>query len=163
MKKNPLLIFLLLAVVCFFVQRQSASANYAYQQQKSLLNLAPPSTFTVNTGASLRGSVTGTGSLVTADLVDTGALGSAAVNLAGGTLAFDPTASTAQIGIASKYVAPAAYFEPGTRTGSFRTGKDELITAANGESRISMEDYAIAMVDELENGAHRRQRVSVGY
>ncbi len=61
------------------------------------------------------------------------------------------------------YVAPAAYFEPGTRTGSFRLGKDELITAANGESRISMEDYAIAMVDELETGAHRRQRVSVGY
>jgi len=49
MKKNPLLIFLLLAVVCFFVQRQSASANYANQQQKPVLNLAPPSTFTVNT------------------------------------------------------------------------------------------------------------------
>jgi putative NADH-flavin reductase len=61
------------------------------------------------------------------------------------------------------YVAPAAYFEPGTRTGTFRLGKDELITGANGESRISMEDYAIAMVDELEQGAHRRQRVSVGY
>lgn len=61
------------------------------------------------------------------------------------------------------YVAPAAFFEPGTRTGKFRVGTDELITAANGESRISMEDYAIAMVDELENGAHRRQRVSVGY
>lgn len=61
------------------------------------------------------------------------------------------------------YVAPAAFFEPGPRTGKFRTGSNELITAANGESRISMEDYAIAMVDELESGAHRRQRVSVGY
>ena len=61
------------------------------------------------------------------------------------------------------YVAPAAFFEPGTRTGKFRVGKDELITAANGESRISMEDYAIALVDELETGANRRQRVSVGY
>ena len=61
------------------------------------------------------------------------------------------------------YVAPAAYFEPGTRTGKFRLGTDELITAANGESRISMEDYAIAMVDELENGVNRRKRVSVGY
>lgn len=61
------------------------------------------------------------------------------------------------------YVAPAAFFEPGTRTGKFRTGTNELITAANGESRISMEDYAIAMVDELESGANRRQRVSVGY
>jgi len=61
------------------------------------------------------------------------------------------------------YVAPAAYFEPGTRTGKFRVGSDELITGANGESRISMEDYAIAMVDELEKGANRRKRVSVGY
>jgi putative NADH-flavin reductase len=61
------------------------------------------------------------------------------------------------------YVAPAAYFEPGTRTGKFRVGTDELIMAANGESRISMEDYAIAMVDELEKGTNRRKRVSVGY
>jgi putative NADH-flavin reductase len=61
------------------------------------------------------------------------------------------------------YVAPAAYFEPGTRTGKFRVGADELITGANGESRISMEDYAIAMVDELEKGANRGKRVSVGY
>lgn len=61
------------------------------------------------------------------------------------------------------YVAPAAYFEPGTRTGKFRVGSDELITAANGESRISMEDYAIAMVDELETGANHRKRISVGY
>jgi len=61
------------------------------------------------------------------------------------------------------YIAPAAYFEPGTRTGKFRVGKDELITAANGESRISMEDYAIAMVDELETGANPRKRISVGY
>ena len=61
------------------------------------------------------------------------------------------------------YVAPAAYFEPGTRTGQFRTGSNELISSATGESRISMEDYAIAMVDELERGAHPRQRISVGY
>lgn len=61
------------------------------------------------------------------------------------------------------YVAPAAFFAPGVRTGHFRIGTNELITAANGESRISMEDYAIAMVDELESGANRRKRVSVGY
>jgi len=61
------------------------------------------------------------------------------------------------------YVAPAAFFEPGTRTGSFRVGTNELITAPSGESRISMEDYAIALVDELENGNNRRQRISVGY
>lgn len=61
------------------------------------------------------------------------------------------------------YFAPAAYFEPGTRTGQFRLGTDELITGANGESRISMEDYAIALVDELERGARRKQRFSIGY
>ena len=61
------------------------------------------------------------------------------------------------------YLAPAAYFEPGTRTGRFRLGANELVTAANGESRISMEDYAIALVDELEKGAHRKARFSVGY
>jgi uncharacterized protein len=61
------------------------------------------------------------------------------------------------------YLAPAAYFEPGERTGKFRLGKDELIANAQQESRISMEDYAIALVDELERPRHRRQRFSVGY
>lgn len=61
------------------------------------------------------------------------------------------------------YFAPAAYFEPGQRTGKFRLGKDELIANAQQESRISMEDYAIALVDELEQPKHRRQRFSIGY
>ena len=61
------------------------------------------------------------------------------------------------------YLAPAAYFEPGERTGKFRLGKDELIANAQHESRISMEDYAIALVDELEKPSHRQQRFSVGY
>ena len=61
------------------------------------------------------------------------------------------------------YLAPAAFFEPGERTGKFRLGKNELITGANGESRISMEDYAIALVDELEKGEHRKARFSIGY
>jgi len=61
------------------------------------------------------------------------------------------------------YFAPAAYFEPGQRTGSFRLGKDELIANDRQESRISMEDYAVALVDELERPQHRRQRFSVGY
>jgi putative NADH-flavin reductase len=61
------------------------------------------------------------------------------------------------------YLAPAAFFEPGERKGAFRLGTDELITDAKGESRISMEDYAIALVDELEKGQHRRKRFSVGY
>ena len=61
------------------------------------------------------------------------------------------------------YLAPAAYFEPGERTGQFRLGQDELIANAQQESRISMEDYAIALVDELEKPRHRRQRFSIGY
>lgn len=61
------------------------------------------------------------------------------------------------------YLAPAAYFLPGERTGKFRLGKDELISNARHESRISMEDYAIALVDELEQPRHPRQRFSVGY
>jgi putative NADH-flavin reductase len=61
------------------------------------------------------------------------------------------------------YLAPAAYFEPGDRTGKFRLGKDELIADEKQESRISMEDYAIALVNELEKPEHRQQRFSVGY
>jgi hypothetical protein len=61
------------------------------------------------------------------------------------------------------YLAPATHFAPGERTGSFRLGKDDLIADARQESRISMEDYAIALVDELEKPRHRRQRFSVGY
>jgi uncharacterized protein len=61
------------------------------------------------------------------------------------------------------YLAPAAYFEPGERTGKFRLGKNELIANEKQESRISMEDYAIALVNELEKPDHRRQRFSVGY
>jgi uncharacterized protein len=61
------------------------------------------------------------------------------------------------------YLAPAAYFVPGERTGKFRLGKDEPIANSAQESRISMEDYAVALVDELEKPQHRRQRFSVGY
>jgi len=60
-------------------------------------------------------------------------------------------------------ISPAAYFDPGERTGRFRLGTDDLIVDSRGDSRISMEDYAIAMVDELENPSHRRQRFSIGY
>jgi putative NADH-flavin reductase len=58
---------------------------------------------------------------------------------------------------------PAAYFDPGERTGHFRLGTDNLIVDPKGESRISMEDLAIAMVDELEKPQHGRGRFSVGY
>jgi hypothetical protein len=61
------------------------------------------------------------------------------------------------------YLSPSAFFEPGQRTGKFRLGQDQLLTAADGKSSISMEDYAIALVDELEQPQHRRQRFTVGY
>ncbi|HZD76863.1 MAG TPA: NAD(P)-dependent oxidoreductase [Acidobacteriaceae bacterium] len=61
------------------------------------------------------------------------------------------------------YLSPSAFFEPGRRTGKFRLAQDTLLTDANGKSWISMEDYAIALVDELEQPQHRRQRFTVGY
>jgi putative NADH-flavin reductase len=54
------------------------------------------------------------------------------------------------------YFAPAGIFEQGEKTGKFRLGKDDLIADGSGNSRISMEDYAIAAVDELERPQHRR-------
>jgi hypothetical protein len=61
------------------------------------------------------------------------------------------------------YLSPSAFFEPGQRTGTFRLGQDELLIAADGKSHISMEDYAIALADELEQPQRRRQRFTVGY
>jgi len=66
-------------------------------------------------------------------------------------------------GINWTYFSPAAFFEPGERTGKFRLGKDSLIADQTGQSRISMEDYAIALVDELERPAHERARFTIGY
>jgi len=61
------------------------------------------------------------------------------------------------------YLAPSARLESGGRTGHFRLGGDELLVDANGDSHISVEDYAVAMIDELEQPAHMRQRFTVGY
>lgn len=61
------------------------------------------------------------------------------------------------------YLSPAAEIVPGERTGKFRTGKDQLITATDGHSLISMEDYAVAVIDELETPMHIRERFTVGY
>lgn len=53
--------------------------------------------------------------------------------------------------------------KPGGRTGKFRLGKDELLVSETGESEISYEDYAVALVDELERPQHVRQRFTAGY
>ena len=61
------------------------------------------------------------------------------------------------------FFSPANIIEPGERTEKFRLGKDTLITDENGDSRISAEDYAIALVDELEHPQHVRQAFTIGY
>lgn len=60
-------------------------------------------------------------------------------------------------------LAPSAHLESGQRTGSFRRGSDALLSDADGVSHISLEDYALAMVDELERPAYPRARFTVGY
>lgn len=61
------------------------------------------------------------------------------------------------------FFSPAGTLEQGKRTGKFRLGKDDLIIDENGISHISVEDYAVAMVDELENPKHHCERFTIGY
>jgi putative NADH-flavin reductase len=61
------------------------------------------------------------------------------------------------------FLSPAANFGPGERTGTYRLGADDLMRDANGESRISYEDLAKALVDELETPQHTRRRFSIAY
>jgi hypothetical protein len=60
------------------------------------------------------------------------------------------------------FICPSAKIFPGKRTGRFRIGGDQLLVGPDG-SRISYEDYAVALVDELENPKHVRRRFTVGY
>ena len=61
------------------------------------------------------------------------------------------------------FLSPAANMTPGERTGKFRIGKDDLVVGVNGDSNISVEDYAVAMVDELEQKHHHKERFTIGY
>lgn len=61
------------------------------------------------------------------------------------------------------FISPSFFFAPGTRTGTFRLGTDQLLVAADGRSSISGEDFAVAMLDEIEKPAHIRRRFTVGY
>ncbi|MBB5389955.1 MULTISPECIES: NAD(P)-dependent oxidoreductase [unclassified Herbaspirillum] len=65
--------------------------------------------------------------------------------------------------IAWTFLSPSALFVPGERTGKFRLGQDQLLVAADGKSSISYEDFAIALLDELEQPKHVRARFTVGY
>jgi putative NADH-flavin reductase len=61
------------------------------------------------------------------------------------------------------FLSPSALFEPGSRTGKFRLGDDQLLVDSAGKSWISFEDFAVAMADEIERPAHARKRFTVGY
>ncbi|WP_114907765.1 NAD(P)-dependent oxidoreductase [Ornithinimicrobium murale] len=65
-------------------------------------------------------------------------------------------------GVDWAYLAPAALFQPGDRTGRYRTGGDSLVIAPDGTSAISMEDFAIASLDEVEAPTTRCGILSVG-
>jgi uncharacterized protein len=61
------------------------------------------------------------------------------------------------------YISPARKFKPGKRTGVYRIGGDQMLLDKKGKSKISMEDFAVALIDEAENPAHIGKRFSVAY
>lgn len=61
------------------------------------------------------------------------------------------------------FFSPAADMRPGVRTGRYRLGKDDMIIDIVGNSHISVEDYAAAMIDELEHPKHHQERFTIGY
>jgi len=61
------------------------------------------------------------------------------------------------------FFSPAGSLEPGERTGNYRLGKDDLILNDKGESKIPVQDYAKAMMDELETPQHHKERFTIGY
>jgi len=66
-------------------------------------------------------------------------------------------------GLDWSYFSPAAIIEPGQRTGKFRLGTNKLVADAKGDSRISAEDYAVALVDELEKPKSVGQQFTAAY
>lgn len=86
-------------------------------------------------------------------------------NVKGGVLA---TAETLQMlrkekGLDWTFLSPPASIAPGERTGHYRVGKDQLLKDKQGESKISTQDYAVAMIDELESPQYIRERFTVAY
>ena len=61
------------------------------------------------------------------------------------------------------FISPAVVIQPGERTGAYRTTVDQLLADAEGNSVISYEDYAVALLDELENPKHVGRRFGVAY
>ncbi|KZE46609.1 hypothetical protein AV540_21890 [Brevibacillus parabrevis] len=66
-------------------------------------------------------------------------------------------------GIQWTFISPSAFFDPeGARTGTYQLGKDHLLVNASGQSYVSYADYAIAVLDEIENPQHLNERFTVG-
>ncbi len=61
------------------------------------------------------------------------------------------------------FQSPADMIAPGTRTGKYRTDTERLVRAPDGQSHISAEDYAVALLDEAERPHHLKERFTVGY
>ena len=61
------------------------------------------------------------------------------------------------------FLSPPEWIEPGPRTGQYRVGLEDLVVDANGKSRISIADFAVALLDEVDHPAHHRQRFTVAY
>lgn len=61
------------------------------------------------------------------------------------------------------FFSPAGIIEPGQRTAKYRLGKNEVIADASGNSKISSQDYAKAMIDEFEKPQHHNERFTIGY
>lgn len=61
------------------------------------------------------------------------------------------------------FISPSFVIAPGERTGLYRLGGDQPLFDAQGESRISMEDYAVALLDRVEKNDAPRRRITVGY
>ncbi|MFA5944301.1 MAG: NAD(P)H-binding protein [Candidatus Thermoplasmatota archaeon] len=66
-------------------------------------------------------------------------------------------------GVDWTFVSPAAMVFPGKRTGKYQAGNDELLVDSSGQSQISAEDYAVALVDELERGKNKGRRMAVAW
>lgn len=61
------------------------------------------------------------------------------------------------------FISPAADIFPGKKTGQYRVGGDQLLSDAEGHSKISVQDYAVGFIDEVESGVHPRQRIGLAY
>jgi putative NADH-flavin reductase len=61
------------------------------------------------------------------------------------------------------FISPPALLQPGERSGRFRVGGDQLLMDGDHPARITVADLAVAIIDELEQPQHIRQRFTVGY